>query len=111
LRWLIAVHTEPRIIALRIDRDARFAAGAGGIAHYLADAAGMAREASLQLQSETISACLQAFESLTSNQRVLQIRYALYSDRIEIDMASPDSASAQASRRLTRHFGQPIASA
>src|SRR5262249_20033770 len=96
LRWLTAVHTELRIISLRVDPDARLAAGAGGIARYLADSAGMASAASSELQAETVSACLQAFESL--KQSALQIRYALYSDRIEIDLSAPDAVSARPSK-------------
>jgi len=53
---------------------------------------------------------MQAFESLTPEQPALQIRYALYSDRIEIDLARPDQLAGHAGRRLTRHFGQTIAS-
>jgi hypothetical protein len=110
LPWPIAVRTEPRIITLRVERDARLAAGAGGIARSLADAAGMASEASSQLQAETAAACLQAFESLTSHPVVLQVRYEVYSDRLEIAFAAPGAPAAQSGRRLTRYFGQTIAS-
>ena len=104
------MHTEPRIIALSVESDARLAAGAGGIARYLADAAGMASEASSQLQAEMVAACMQAFQSLTPERPALQVRYALYSDRIEIDLAGPDQLAAHAGRRLTRRFGQAIRS-
>jgi len=104
------VHIEPRTITLQIERDARLAAGAGGVARYLADTAGMASEASSQLQAETVAACLQAFESLASHPVVLQVRYAVYSDRLEIDLAVPGALAAQSGRRLTRYFDQTIAS-
>lgn len=108
--WPTAVRTEPRIITLRVEQDARLAAGVGGIARYLADTAGMASEMSSQLQAETVAACLQAFESSASDPVVLQVRYELYSDRLEIAFAAPGASAAQSVRRLTRYFGQTIAS-
>lgn len=74
-------------IELKVDADPRLAAAAGGVAHYLADAAGLASEAASQLQSATIAACLQAFESVTLEHPLLQILYARYADRIEIVLA------------------------
>jgi len=110
-RWQIPVAAEPRIITLKVEPDARLAAGAGGIARYLADSAGMASEASAELQAETVAACEQAFGRLPVARPVLQVRYALYSDRIEIELGLPDVQSTRPGQRLTRHFSQPIPSA
>ena len=94
--------TEPRTIALKVERDARLAAGVGGIARYLADSAGMSGEAPAQLQAATIAACLEAFALLSPADRAIQVRYALYADRIEIELAQ----SGLAVKRLTRHIDQ-----
>jgi hypothetical protein len=87
------VAPESKTIALKIYPDARLAAGAGGVAHYLADAAGLADEAASQLQMATIAACLEAFESLTPEHPMLDIRYAWYADRIEIVLAHKGAAA------------------
>jgi hypothetical protein len=81
---LIAVAANLRIIELKVDADPRLAAGAGGVAHYLADAAGMADEVASQLQSATVAACLRAFASLTPAYPLLRIHYEQFVDRIEI---------------------------
>lgn len=74
-------------IELKVNADPRLAAGAGGVARCLADAAGIAGEAASQLQSATIAACLQAFEALTPAHPFLQVDYAQYADRLEIVLA------------------------
>jgi hypothetical protein len=103
------VDTEPKIISLKMERDARLAAAAGGVARYLADAAGLSGEGPAQLQAETVAACLQAFETLARPHLVLEIRYALYHDRLEIDLAGASQGASQAITRLSRHFGQTTA--
>jgi len=51
------VTTELKILHLQIDADARLAAAAGGVARYLADAAGIENHAVAQLQSAIVTAC------------------------------------------------------
>ena len=104
LRWRRAVATEPKL-HMCIDADARLAAAAGGVARFLADAAGLEGDATTRLQSAVIEACLEAFESLSPADRAIQVRYALYADRIEIELAQAGLAV----KRLTRHIGQTTA--
>jgi hypothetical protein len=70
-----------------VDPDARLAAGAGGLAHYFADAAGLDREAAAQWQEAAVAACLEAFECLSPEDPPLQITCARFEDRIEIALA------------------------
>ena len=51
-----AVATEPKSFRVQIDPDARLAAGVGGVARYLADAAGMENGKVAQLQSSVVAA-------------------------------------------------------
>jgi len=103
------VDTELRTIALKVERDARLAAGVGGIARYLADSVGMAGQAPAELQAATVAACFRAFESLTPEQPALLVRYALFADRIEIELEHPDKSPQKRVDRLTKHFGQTTA--
>jgi hypothetical protein len=57
--WPAAVATEPKTFRLLLDADARLAAAAGGVARYLADAAGFESDAVARLQSAVIAACLE----------------------------------------------------
>ena len=56
---------ESKSIQLLFDADVRFAAAAGGVARYLADAAGLEGEVVSQLQSAAVAACQDSFEHLT----------------------------------------------
>ena len=54
-----------------IDPDVRLAAAAGGVARYLADAAGLDNGAVSALQTETVAACSKGLQQLAeTNQRV-----------------------------------------
>src|SRR5262249_28747551 len=107
--WPTAVATEPRFVVLKFERDARLAAGAGGVARYLADAAGMPGEGPAELQAATIKACLEAFEFGAAAHQSLQVSYAVYPDRIEIELAREGHGKPQSVKRLTRHFGEATA--
>jgi len=78
------VATEPHTIELTVDSDARLAAGAGGAARYLADAAGLPREATAQWQEAAVAACLEAFECLTPEHPHLRVVCARFADRLEV---------------------------
>jgi hypothetical protein len=67
-----------------VDPDSRLAAGAGGVAHYFADTAGLSTEAASQLQAAATAACIETFESLTLEHPHLHVTYVLFDDRIEI---------------------------
>lgn len=92
-RWPAAVTTELKILHLQIDADARLAAAAGGVARYLADAAGIENHAVAQLQSAIVTACREAFEHLTRESPHLEITFTRFSDRIEVALSHQGGAS------------------
>ena len=91
LRWLRAVDTEPKNLRMCIDADARLAAAAGGVARFLADAAGLEGDAVARLQSAVIEACLEAFQHLATNHPHLEIDFARFSDRLEVSLSREDA--------------------
>ena len=78
---------------MEIDADPRLAAAAGGAARYFADAAGLENEAISQLQAATISACAQAFESLTPDHATVEVTVSHYADRIEVAISHQGDAA------------------
>jgi hypothetical protein len=78
------VVTELNNLHLVIDADMRLAAGAGGVAQYLADAAGLDHAAVSRLQSAVIAACKEAFKYLTVKHPHLNIIFASFADRLEV---------------------------
>src|ERR1700746_3109088 len=82
-----------------IDADARLAAAAGGVARFLADAAGLENDAGARLQAAVIEACLEAFEHLTATHPHLEVSFARFSDRLEVSLAHEEAAPA--SSRIT----------
>jgi hypothetical protein len=87
LRWLQAVATEPKNLHMCMDADARLAAAAGGVARFLADAAGLESDAVARLQSAVIEACLEAFEHLAGKHPHLEIDFTRFSDRLELSLS------------------------
>jgi hypothetical protein len=85
------VTADPKIFELRIDADPRLAAAAGGLAHFIADAAGLATEAAAELQRSVVAACNDAFENLNERAR-LTVTLAWYADRIEVAVAHDSAA-------------------
>jgi len=82
--WPAAVATDPKTFRLLLDADPRLAAAAGGVARYLADAAGLDSDAVARLQSAVIAACSEAFEYLTAENPRLEITFARLPDRMEV---------------------------
>jgi hypothetical protein len=82
--WPAAVATDPKTFRLLLDADPRLAAAAGGVARYLADAAGLESDAVARLQSAVIAACSEAFEHLTAENPRLEITFARLPDRMEV---------------------------
>jgi len=77
-----------------IDADARLAAAAGGVARFLADAAGLESDAVARLQSAVIEACLEAFKHLADMHPHLEIDFARFSDRLEVSLSHEDAGPA-----------------
>jgi hypothetical protein len=88
-----AVATEPNSLHMQLDADTRLAAAAGGVARFLADAAGMESSAIVQLQSAVVAACAATFKHLTVKHAHLEITFARYSDRIEVALSHEGDAS------------------
>jgi hypothetical protein len=95
------VATDPKRIELHLDADPRFAAAAGGAVRYLAESSGMAEEVCREFQSETIQACLRAFESHGGHPHVVE--FCRFADRVEVVV---NSNAGSAPIRLSR----PVAS-
>src|SRR5579871_1405496 len=78
------VETEPRTIKVQLDADPRFAAAVGGVARYMADAAGMENDAIAQLQAAVVTACNDAFKVLTPAHPHLTAMISKLPDRLEV---------------------------
>jgi hypothetical protein len=87
------VETESRSIKVLLDADPRFASAVGGVARYLADAAGMENDAIAQLQAAVVTASKEAFQLLTPAHPQLTATITRLSDRIEV-VLSCESANA-----------------
>ena len=90
-RWLRAVATEPKNLHLCIDADARLAAAAGGVARFLADAAGLEGDAVARLESAVIEACLEAFDHLAGKHPHLEIDFSRFPDRLEVSLSHEEA--------------------
>ncbi len=88
-----AVATELKPLHLQIDADARLAAAAGGAARYLADVAGLETDATAQLQSSVITACIESFDHLTGVRPQLEITLTPFPDRIEVELSFQGESS------------------
>jgi hypothetical protein len=88
------VTAECKIYRLRIDADPRLAAAAGGLARFLAEAAGLASDAVAELQKSVVAACNEAFENLDGEHAHLNLTFAWYADRIEVAVAQEGEAPA-----------------
>jgi len=89
-----------------MDADARLAAAAGGVARFLADAAGLESEAVARLQSAVIEACLEAFEHLAGKHPHLEVTFARFSDRLEVSLSHEEAAPAIAVQTITGLAGK-----
>ena len=85
--WPAAVATKPKTFRMLLDADPRLAAAAGGVARYLADAAGFESDAVARLQSAVIAACLEAFEHLSGAHPQLEVTFTRFSDRMEVALS------------------------
>jgi len=87
------VATEPKTLHLQIDADGRLAAAAGGAARYLADAAGLETDATMQLQFSVVTACIESFDHLTDARSHLEITLTRFPDRIEVALCFQGESS------------------
>lgn len=78
------METESRTIKVQLDADPRFAAAVGGVARYLADAAGMENDAIAQLQAAVVTASNDAFKLLTPDHPHLTATISKLPDRLEV---------------------------
>ena len=78
---------------MQMDADARLAAAAGGVARFLADAAGLENSDIARLQSTVIAACSEAFEHLTRSHPHLELEFSRYADRIEVTLSHRGDAA------------------
>lgn len=81
------VTADPKSFQLQIDSDPRLAAAAGGVARYVADAAGLASSESSPFQKAVVAACLEAFKRLGSAHPHLTVTTIRFPDRIEVRLA------------------------
>ena len=84
--------TEPKVIQLQFDPDPRLARAAGGVAHFVANAAGFEARASEELQSAVVQACLSAFEQLPNAGTMLRVAVTRFFDRVEVSLYAARSA-------------------
>jgi hypothetical protein len=89
-----------------MDADARLAAAAGGIARFLADAAGLEGEAIARLQSAVVEACLEAFDHLAGKHPHLEVTFARFSDRLEVSLSHEEAAQSIAVHTITSFADQ-----
>ncbi len=85
--------TELKNLHLLIDADMRLAAAVGGVAHHLADAAGLEIAAVNRLQAAVIAACTEAFKHLALQHPHLEIDFARFPDRIEVVLSHEGEAA------------------
>lgn len=78
---------------VQIDADARLAAAVGGVARFLADAARLEENATAQLQSSVVAACIEVFQYLTGEHPHLHVTLARFADRIEVALSHHGDAS------------------
>jgi hypothetical protein len=104
------VATELQSLHLQIDADPRLAAAVGGVARYLADAAGLENGAISQLQSSIVAACQEEFECLTVEHRHLEVNVTRYVDRIEVALSHQRQSSPAAGLGKVAGLVAPIRS-
>lgn len=74
------VSADSRAYRLEIDADARFAAAAGGVARFVAEAAGLSSEAAGDLQKSVVMICVEALENLSGGHSHLTVTVEQFPD-------------------------------
>ena len=92
------METDSRTIKVQLDADPRFAAAVGGVARYLADAAGMENDAIAQLQAAVVTAANEAFKLLTPTHPHLTATISKLPDRLEVELSCECGSSPSQSK-------------
>jgi hypothetical protein len=87
------VTTEGFCVRMLIDADSRLAAGVGGAARHLGDAAGLNRAAASELENVVVAACEQAFQHLSGSRPHLDVSLMRLADRIEVALCHEGDSS------------------
>lgn len=101
---------DSKVYRLQIDPDPRLAAGAGGLARFLGEAAGLSSAAAAELQNSVVAACLEAFESLPDERGHLNLTFGWHGDRIEVALTLEGSTPAVGLDRIAG-FAEQIGNA
>ena len=82
--------TLPFQISVQVDPDDRLVAAVGGVARYLADAAGLGNGTILQFQAAVVSACKHCFRCYAMAAHCeITLRRSL--DRLEVEVTLPET--------------------
>ena len=90
---------------MQFDPDERLAAAAGGVARYLADAAGLANKAAADLQSAIVTVCKLHLSQLRDSGQRLEVTVTRSSDRIEVAVTRHAMAHSYIRAELQENLG------
>lgn len=91
----MTVPAETQRIAVQLDADDRLAAAVGGVARYVADAAGLESPAVAEWQAAVVAACKQEFSRLAAGDTRLQVALVRTSERLEAALTRKAPASGE----------------
>lgn len=91
----MTVPAETQRIAVQLDADDRLAAAVGGVARYVADAAGLDGPAVAEWQAAVVAACRQEFTQLPAGETRLQVALVRTSERLEAALTRRVSAASE----------------
>jgi hypothetical protein len=100
------VTTESKVFRLQIDADPRLAAGAGALAHFLGQVAGLTDGAAEELRKSVVAACTEAFENFEQPHAHLNLTFSWCVDRIEVALAQEGHAPALGLDRIAGFAAQ-----
>jgi hypothetical protein len=86
---------------MHIEVDPRLAAAAGGVARYLAEAAGLDSETSSQWQTTVVTACAEAFGQPIGEHPHVDVEITRFADRIEVALTRASGIT-----RLTKQIAK-----
>jgi hypothetical protein len=98
------VPAEIQKIAMQFDPDIRLAAAAGGVARYLADAAGLAAKVVADLQSAVVTVCNSHLSQLRDSGQRLEVTVTRSPDRIEVAVTRHAAAHSDIGAELQKNL-------
>jgi len=101
------VAADSTTLHLQLDADDRLAAAVGGVAGFLADAAGLENQAIYQLQSAIVAACCEAFDHLSGAHPRLEVYVTRFADRLEVLLSHPGEISPAVGLDAIAGFASP----